>query len=102
MRDPGRFTKEKVALFVCCLSPSVLPPSWWNETNSLGNILTHIFQVLTPGLDTELRSEFSCPFPAKLILGQASNHRILFRAINMKILNFPGVLRNINHVFKGP
>lgn len=26
---------------------------------------------------------------------------MLFRAINTKILNFPGALRSINHVFKG-
>lgn len=87
---------------MCVLPPtSVLPLSPWNEAKSLGKILIHVSQVLTPGLDTQLRSECSGPFPAKLILEQASNHITLFRAINMKILNFLGVLKSINHVFKG-
>lgn len=68
---------------------------------ALGKILIPVSQVPTPGWDTQLRSERSGPFLAKLILEQSSNHRTLFRAINMKMLNFLGVLRSINHVFKG-
>lgn len=79
-----------------------LPQVSRNETHSLGKILIHIFQALTPGLDIELRSEFLGPLPAKPILGQASKHRTLLCAINMKILNLPGVLGSINHVCKGP
>ena len=79
-----------------------LPQVSRNETHSLGKILIHIFQGLTPGLDIELRSEFLGPLPAKPILGPASKHRTLLCAINMKILNLPGVLGSINHVCKGP
>ena len=45
-----------------------LPQVSRNETHSLGKILIHIFQGLTPGLDIELRSEFLGPLPAKPIL----------------------------------
>lgn len=69
--------KKKNPSIVCMLPPTIWsfhsPPKVGgeaggrNETNSLGKILIHIFQVLTPALDTELRSGFLCRFPAKLI-----------------------------------
>lgn len=94
-RDSGLFVKENAASHICS-SPRVP-----GMKQALGKILIPGSQVPTPGWDTQLRSECSGPFLAKLILEQASNHRTLFCAINKKILNFLGVLRSINHVFKG-
>lgn len=99
-RDPGLFVKENAALCECCL-PHLFFPQVPAMKQALGKILIPVSQMSTPGWDTQLRSECSGPLLAKLILEQASNHRMLFRAINMKMFNFPGVLRSINHVFKG-
>lgn len=99
-RDPGPFVRENSALFECCL-PHLFFPQVPGKKQSLGKILIPVSQVPTPGWDTQLRSKCSGPFLAKLILEQASKHSTLFCAINIKILNFPRVLRSINHVFKG-